>query len=161
MGKPVTVDSDDLETLLFTTGVVKQVEAAIAGQARDPLAFAAQPKLTAAHERVTATWRRALREPPPAPLPGDIAELHRLFMQDGGLTYEAVANHYPQRLAQTLQLVEAGPIWDGIKIDWPAPATPEFRPAPSDPRNLRYAVRLMPRGEEALRQAAPLGIEGE
>jgi hypothetical protein len=149
----VTVDADDLEALLFSTGAIKDVEYAIAGRARDPLVKSATTKLAGAHDRAAAAWRRAKRAEPEAPAPNDIVRLRALFVVNGEIAFEAVTSHYPQRLVQDLLLVESGPIWDGIKIDWPAPATPEFRPAPSAPGELRYAVRLTPRGEDVLRAA--------
>lgn len=63
MGKPVTVDSDDLEALLFSTGGIKAIEDALQQRSEDPLVLQAKPRLTAAHDRLTAEWRRQLRGP--------------------------------------------------------------------------------------------------
>ena len=145
----VTVDADDLETLLFSVNAIQGVEAALKARERDPLVLAKKGRISEAHDRLAAQWRRARRPEPEAPTEGDIAQLRLMFAKGN---VEAVVKEFPTRLVQGLQLVEAGPIWDGIKIDWPAPSTSEFRQSPSDPRGLRYAVRLMPRGEAALRQ---------
>lgn len=66
MGKQVTVDSDDLETLLFSTGVVKQMEQIIQQRNGDPFVQIAPAILKAAHDRVAAEWRRVMREPHPS-----------------------------------------------------------------------------------------------
>lgn len=140
----VTVDYDDLQTLLFATNAIQGVEAALKARERDPLMLSTKSKLSAAHDRLADAWRKSKREAPPEPNERDIEELRRMF--SGGQT-EAVVESYPMRLAQVLQLVESGPLWYGTKIDWPAPSTPEFRQAPTDPRDLRWGVRLTARGE--------------
>jgi hypothetical protein len=150
----VLVDYDDLEALLFTCGTIKDIENAIKGRDRDPLVKSASSRLTAAHDRVAAAWRRSKRDDPPAPDASDIAILRSMFPPEVTV---AVVNTAPLRLAQTLLLVEYGPIWEGVKIDWPAPSTPEFRQAPSDPRNLRYAARLTVRGQDVLANAEVAG----
>ncbi len=58
----VTLDSDDLEVLLYATGAIKAVEAAVAGQTKDEQFLAAKPKLTAAHDRAANAWRAATRK---------------------------------------------------------------------------------------------------
>lgn len=156
---PMTlVDADDLETLLFAVNAIQGVEAALQQRERDPLVRSTKGKLSGAHDRLAAAWRRSKREDPPSPDAGDIAELRAMFTdKNGELTYETVVPHYPQRLAQTLQLVESGPCWEGVKIDWPAPATPQFHPRDGVPRG--YGVRLMPRGESALKSVAGIAIQ--
>lgn len=150
----VIVDAADLETLLFSTGAIKDVENAIKARERDPLVRSSAGRLTEAHDRLAAQWRRAKREPPPEPLPGDIAALRAMFTgPDGTRLMEAVVKTPPIRLAQDLQLVEYGPAWYGTKIDWPVPSTPEFRVAPYDPRDLIFGVRLTVRGEGVLGKA--------
>lgn len=145
----VILDAADIEALLFSTGAIKEIEASIRGRSNDPLVRQSAAKLTGAHDRVAAAWRRANRPEPEEPLPSDIAELQSLFAgPDGRALTEVVTGTLPTRLVQALQLVEAGPIWDGVKVDWPG--APEFRQAPSSPRDLRYAVRLTPRGMAAL-----------
>ncbi len=145
MGKPILVDSDDLETLLFACGALKDVENAIVAQKSSPMALKAAPKLTGAHERVAASWRRQLREALPEPTDGDLAELKRLFPLADEEVQVLTA---PIRLGQVLQLVEYGPILRGAQIEWPHPAGPEFRPSGHEP--VRFAVRLTPRGRNAL-----------
>lgn len=62
MGIPVTVDSDDLEILLFATAAIKGVEYALKAQKNDPLYEQEKPKLTAAHDRMANLWRGAVRQ---------------------------------------------------------------------------------------------------
>lgn len=61
MGIPVTVDSDDLETLLFNAAVVKDIESALKARTRDPFTKQHLGLLTEAQERVEKLWRGALR----------------------------------------------------------------------------------------------------
>lgn len=140
----VTVDYDDLQTLLFATNAIQGVEAALKARERDPLVLSTKGKLSSAHDRLSDAWRKSKREAPPEPDEQDIEKLRRMF--SGGQT-EAVVESYPMRLAQVLQLVESGPLWYGTKIDWPAPSSPEFRQATTDPHDLRWGVRLTARGE--------------
>jgi hypothetical protein len=159
----VTVDYDDLEALLFATGAIKDVENAIKGRDRDPLVRSTASRLTAAHDRVAAAWRRAKREPPPEPSTAEVEELRRMFTgPDGTRLSEVVVKEPPVKFAQRLLLVEYGPAWYGTKIDWPAPSTPEFRAAPYDPRDLIFGVRLTTLGEKVLAEAPvvyPLSTE--
>lgn len=152
----VTVDYDDLEALLFSTGAIKKIEDAVRAQERDPMVKSASGRLSGAHDRLSAAWRRSKREEPEPPTESDIAALDRMFTdrETGERTYECVVSEYPRRLAQVLQLVESGPAWHGVKVDWPAPSVPEFKVAPHDPTQLIWGVRLMPRGERALETGA-------
>lgn len=61
MGKSVTVDSDDLQTLLFATGTIKQIEAAIKQHKQDHQVMMAQDNLTRAHDTLAKAWRNAVR----------------------------------------------------------------------------------------------------
>ena len=153
----VTVDADDLETLLFSVNAIQGVEAALKARERDPLVLAKKGRISEAHDRLAAQWRRAKRPEPEAPTEADILQLRAMFPEGKS---EAMVKEFPTRLVQVLQFVEAGPIWHGIKIDWPAPAAPEFRQMKSFPQDLQYAARLMPRGEAALRQRAEFEAEG-
>ncbi len=144
----VTVDVADLQTLLFATGCIQTIEGALKNRDRDPLAVSAKGKLSEAHDRLATAWRRASREPPPEPDEADIATLRRMFAASDAAMIAVGTDGLGtvNRFAQVLQLIEAGPAWPGVKIDWPAPATPEFRQDGMDPRDLRYAARLTARG---------------
>lgn len=61
MGKPVTVDSDDLEAVLFTTAAIKSIEAVLSQRRDDVQVKQAAPQLAAAHDRIATAWRRATR----------------------------------------------------------------------------------------------------
>ena len=56
----VTVDSDDLEALVFGTGVIKSIEGSLAAFKRDPFTKTNVP-LTEAHDRLAAAMRNAKR----------------------------------------------------------------------------------------------------
>lgn len=62
MGKLVTVDSDDLKAVLFSTGVIKAVEGALKQHQDDPLVLMVKGDLEAAHNRLASHLRRAERE---------------------------------------------------------------------------------------------------
>ena len=155
----VTIDAADLEALLFSTGAIKDIEAALVARERDPLARSAIHRLTGAHDRIAAAWRRANRAEPEAPTDADIAKLRAMFTDsEGERIAVATVKTYPQRLAQTLLLVEAGPMQHGVKIDWPAPSAPEFRADMHNLYDLSWAVRLTPRGQAALGAPEPVTV---
>ena len=58
----VTIEAEDLETLLFATGAIKAMEAALWASKIDPLAQMAKPKITAAHERLNRALLTAKRQ---------------------------------------------------------------------------------------------------
>jgi len=62
MAKTVTVDADDLETLLYGVGALRQVEQAMVLQKQDPWIAKAKPKLTGAADRMLGQWREATRD---------------------------------------------------------------------------------------------------
>lgn len=65
MGKPVTVDSDDLEKIIMVTGIAKKFEEIIRQQSGDPFISKDKEEIKGAHDRIAAEWRRATREPHP------------------------------------------------------------------------------------------------
>jgi hypothetical protein len=155
----VTIDADDLEALLFATGGIKDLETAIhtlqntlAGRKQNPMVRAGMGKLEAAHERLSTAWRRAKREaewPQRTVTEADLAELRAIFIDRYGRARDfVVLNSYPMRLAQELLLVESGPLWEGFKIEWPAPSDSEFRVTMSG--KIRYGARLTHYGKQVL-----------
>ncbi len=62
MSTPVTVDSDDLKTLLFATAAIKGVENALKQAKDDPFLMDLTPPLTEAHDRLAKAWRGAERK---------------------------------------------------------------------------------------------------
>lgn len=61
MGKPVTVDSDDLEKVLMSTGMIKNIEQIIKQSKSDPFAEKDATILRDAHNSVSKAWRNATR----------------------------------------------------------------------------------------------------
>lgn len=61
MGKPVTVDSDDLERILMVTGLHKTIEQMLVQRRDDPFIEKDEIKLTQSHDRLAAECRRAVR----------------------------------------------------------------------------------------------------
>lgn len=82
MGKPVTVDSDDLQALLFSTGSIKAIEGALQQRSEDPLVKMAAPNLTIAHDRLSAEWRRAVREQGLKPSDGPLTEADKAKLRE-------------------------------------------------------------------------------
>lgn len=64
MGKPVTIDSDDLEKLIFLTGAVKKIEQLMYNRQDDPFLCKDQTVIAEAHDRIAAEYRRATRTMP-------------------------------------------------------------------------------------------------
>ena len=158
MGQPITVDSDDLEALLFATGSIKAIEAALQQRSRDPLVKRAEPVLTEAHNRLAKEWRNATREEP------SFAELKPLTDEDFRLLDVGVAHPldrlgYPvsapmpmfDRLRAHGMVVLspdlAGRAWGGGDIGWVDSG--------------RMTVRMTERGHKALlawKEQAAAGI---
>lgn len=61
MGKPVTVDSDDLKVVVMATGVVKEFEKIIEQHKHDPFVSKDEHSITSAHNRLAAEMVRAER----------------------------------------------------------------------------------------------------
>lgn len=59
MGKPVTLDSDDVELLLNVTGIIKNVERAL--NPVEKTGEVMRLRYTAAHANIATKWRQALR----------------------------------------------------------------------------------------------------
>ncbi len=148
----VTVDADDLETLLFACSAIGDLEKALDQRKRNPMVQSTKGKMEGAHERLSTLWRRAKREatwPMRTVTEAELAELRRVFTnEDGKLQAVVVLKDYPMHFAQHLLLVEAGPLWEGYRIEWPAPAEPEFVIA--HPGRIVYGARLTHYGRQLL-----------
>jgi hypothetical protein len=148
----VIVETDDLEALLFATSGIKDLEAALDQRRRNPLVKSGMGKLEGAHDRLSTAWRRAKREedwPMRVVTEAEIAELRAMFAAPcGGIHAFVILPDYPMHFAQDLLLVEAGPVWQGYRIEWPAPAEPEF--VINHPFALMYGVRLTHYGKQVL-----------
>lgn len=149
----VTVDVEDLETLLFATSGIKDLEAALDQRRRNPMVTGTKGKMEAVHDRLSTAWRRAKREadwPQRVVSEREIAELKAMFTDpDGCLCPFILMRDYPRHFAQDLLLVEAGPVWDGHRIEWPAPAEPQFVLGEQN-ASIRYAARLTHYGRQIL-----------
>jgi hypothetical protein len=149
----VTVDADDLEALLFATSGIKDLEAALQQRKTNPLVKSGMGRMAIAHDRLSTAWRRAKRE---ADYPAiyvsadDLAELKAMFTRpDGSWMPVVVLDDYPTRFAQSLLLVEAGPLWEGYRIEWPAPNEPAFVINQLEAK-IRYGARLTHYGMQVL-----------
>lgn len=81
MGIPITIDSDDLQALLFATGAIKNIESAIKGWQTDPLVLQSKNDFKEAHDRIASEWRRVTREPHPDQL-ADATSGELLILKD-------------------------------------------------------------------------------
>lgn len=151
----VTVDSDDLEALLFATSGIKDLENALDQRKRNPIVQSTKGKLEGAHDRLSIAWRRAKREaswPKKVVTERDIADLRAMFTDDTGcLRPFVILNDYPLYLAQELLVVDAGPLFDGYLIEWAAPSEPTFQRTISS--GIRFGARLNHYGLQVLRAA--------
>ncbi len=148
----VTVDSDDLEVLLFATGGIKDLEAGIrnlenllGGRKHNPMVSAAVSKLEAVHDRLSTAYRRAKREVDMPKVPGhrgrpsrSARDVHRPLRQMSGVRRAGALPDSPR------PAITGGrgptPLWEGYKIEWPAPARFEFRVTQSRQNPLRCAA---------------------
>jgi hypothetical protein len=142
----VTIDLEDLETLVMAIGALKTIEGALAQRKSDP--FVRQYlDFTAAHDRLASAMRNARR-----------AESGTLIQWDGELTPT------DETLLRELDRVRIGVMevrdkedYDSIAakgcvvigqcvagIVWPGAAQAEIKPYHA------YAVRITPRGREKL-----------
>lgn len=149
----VTVDVADLETLLFATSGIKDLEAALDQRRRNPMVISTKGKLEGAHDRLSLAWRRAKREadwPQKVVTEAEIAELRTMFTgSDGHMRAMVVLDDYPAHFAQDLLLVESGPLWTGYQVEWPSPANPEFIISHQSGR-ICYGARLTHYGRTVL-----------
>lgn len=61
MGKPVTVDSDDLEKVLMSTGMIKTIEQVLKQSKGDPFINKDADAIGDAHDNISKAWRNATR----------------------------------------------------------------------------------------------------
>lgn len=62
MGKPVLVDSDDLEAVIFGSGVIKEIESAITRRKDDPFVRPHLQRFATSHNALASALRYAKRE---------------------------------------------------------------------------------------------------
>ena len=155
----VTVDYDDLETIVFATAAIKAIEGALAARKSDPFV---RPHLdfTAAHDRLASAMRNAKRSESndtvikfSDPLSDDEMDMLKIigsicddysYMtlegKDRAPKHGQVMSVYDQLAAKGC--VEIGQLLSGII--WAGAAVPEPSKGPT------YAVRLTARGREKL-----------
>lgn len=78
--KTVTIEADDLETLLYAAGAMKPVEMALIGAQEDIQFQMAKPKLRAAHDRASNAWAAAIAEKVEDVDPAMLGPLERAFL---------------------------------------------------------------------------------
>lgn len=145
MGVPVRVDSDDLETLLFGTAAVKQIEQVVQGLDRDRSVMLSKPKFAAAHDRVAHVWQQsqAMQQPPP-PTQDQIARVRALFAGAG--IKPVRVDMAENRDLSICGLVVFGERFGGYKIDWAPPEGSEF----TIDGEIFHVCKLTPRGRMAV-----------
>lgn len=88
MGKPVTVDSDDLEKIIMITGIAKDMEKLIRKQKDDPFLCKDDAVIKEAHDRLATEWRRVTREMnPDADTPVSAKALNLLKSLEGKICH--------------------------------------------------------------------------
>ena len=144
----VTVDLEDLETLVMTTGVLKTIEGALAQRKVDP--FVRQYlDFTAAHDRLASAMRNARRVEAGTLVPwdGELSVLEVALLRDvhdkemGILGIGCHKEDWNTLLAKgcvTMGSEVNGILWAGEKL-------PDIRITPD-----YYSVRITDRGREKL-----------
>lgn len=155
MGKPVTIDSDDLETLLYSAGSMTHIEQALYAAKHDFQYRSAMPKIAAAMERANHERLKALAYEKPVQAsdlwPGDAETLRKVFASDPEMPIfpivimhsrpeEATINELAR--LRELGLVEMGTVLDGIHWADKTDITPA--------NDGRYALRLSSQGQSIL-----------
>lgn len=148
--KTVTIDLEDLKALVFSTGVIKNIEGALASFSRDPFVPSIEV-LTDAHNRLASIMRNAER-----------GELDTTVNFDEPLTDDELSQLQelsvmelisPQKRLKTPEIdqllckgmIELGTMVEGVL--WSGEQMPALKADPSG-----FAVRITPRGTEALKE---------
>lgn len=149
MGAMVEVDSDDLETLVYATGVVKAMELAIAAAKNDQQWLGVQPAIAAAVDRVAHAWRAAKK--PLDRVPPSLAEQQMLIaLEKKGATAEhgiPVDDPHIYR-----QMVARGLVKIGVhqhRMVWNSEPVPEFSQDAQQRLKLTdYAISVLPNPDD-------------
>lgn len=157
MGVPVTIDSDDIEKLIFATGALRDVEHALDQSKGDQLVRNGQLGLTEARSRIERAWRGALRtavKPLPEITDIDLAALREFVPSwaDSKIGYPVDVRTARYGDAQRLMakgLVELGA--SRLSVIWSAGASITHKDDPFQQR-----VRFTQRAADAMTRA---GIE--
>lgn len=163
MGVPVTVDSDDLQALLFTNAAIKSIEHALKAQKEDPLFEQAAPRFTAASDNIARAWRDATRrrDMPELfrnPTQAELRDLSDAFLDEheigllGRYKSKVEWNPLHSRELVSMGLVELGNSRE--RIIW---ADGQTTHGPNPPR---VFARLTQRGVDALRGYDPRPLTG-
>jgi hypothetical protein len=157
----VTVDSDDLEALVFGTGVIKNIEGSLAAFKRDPFTKTNVP-LTEAHDRLASAMRNAKRAQADTlvkwdePLTKDeqialaavaasckeMGDVKRISPKDKAPDRGEAMSIYDRLAAKGI--IEMGQFLIGIM--WAGQQSPAITAQPE------FAARLTPRGRSMLEQ---------
>lgn len=145
----VTIDIEDLETLVFTTGALKTIEGALANRRVDPFT---RPHLdfTAAHDRCASAMRNARRVEAGTLVDWDgaldVHEENALRHIESGKRAQ-ISAHEKQNYREYDGLAAKGCIVMGqpvAGIIWAGASAPELTPCAG------FAVKITPRGREKL-----------
>lgn len=154
MGKPVTIDSDDLETLLYSAGAMKHIEQALYAAKHDFLYDLAKPKIAGVADRVNHERLKAPAYERPVVAadlqPADQELIRHLFRdEEGGLSTPMIrVGPGDDMVVEDLHnlrefgLVEMGVIIAGVR--WAANTDL------SDAKDGSYALRLTGMGQNVL-----------
>ena len=158
----VTIDLEDLETLVMTTGALKTIEGAMAQRRGDP--FVRQHlDFTSAHDRLASVMRNARRVEAGTLVAwdGDLTTTEILLLgevedSEAGIAFVQRKGGYDSLAAKGCVVIGqccTGIVWAGEKET-------DLRPG------LEYAVKITDRGREKLAKidaarAAALNLEGE
>ena len=156
----VEVEFEDLETIVFATAAIKQIETALAARKQDPFV---RPHLayTNAHNNLTAAMNSARRAQADTLVAWDgelsndeIKLLTRLTNYD--LPTVEVTGDYRRKTSEIDTLSAKGCIRIGQRVEgsvWPGEPSAELRIVPS------FSLQITRRGKEKLEQALLKKVE--
>lgn len=153
MGEPVTIDSDDIEALIYATAAIKGIENALEANRTDPFGQLAKGRFHAAHDRICNAWREALRKPQfpdrfAAATATEVDQLYRLWNEGAGKMMGAEVIIRSPRWSECRSLQLNGFVELGVRREMVAWAMSGDVSNLDDPKCNR--VRLTPRGRDAL-----------
>src|SRR6185503_9432351 len=142
----VEVDEKDLETLIFATAAIKQIEQALAQRNHDPF-VRLHLDYSAAHDRLVAAWRSAQRAKAGTAVDwdGDLTEVEASFLiaiKKAEFCYEVTGDFRLKNKAID-DLASKGCVQIGQRttgVVWSGEARPDLRPLPN------FGVRITQRG---------------
>lgn len=150
MGKPVILDSDDVEFLLYSAGAMKHIEMALYAAKTDFQYNLAKPRVAEVVDRANHAWLVALHDAPDIDPGAVVGEDRRLLLEFFSNANSVVTTS--QRLENWHGLREVGAVEMGVVMHgfkW----ADKFDVRPTG--DGAYALRLTPAGKKLYEAITP------